>query len=515
MPLQKLPVTGLDNENQRRRLPETINKILDHQFDDSRRQTDAEKLSGIVPVNYSFPPGHLKRYGWTGDGIKDDRPAFERAYAQFKSSGARMVVPSGTSYLSKSGANTYALKFDSDVYLVSEGRTTLRTDDDNYNHILIKDGTDVDIYIKGINFDHGSASAVAESTDHICLRIESSINTIRVEDCDLTGFLADGIYLRATVNGPGGYFKNITSSTGGAGRSLVTIAKGEKVKFIDCSAFDIGLQGFVTAPTDNTTVCRNIDFINCAVYGGGNYDASPYSTTDRAGFFISGVSGASETLQSNIRVIDCRTHDFGTSAAATVPLCLGIETREIVRPIVINFFAIGMTRGTDDPGLYSYLTTGAVYKGCTAIGCDKGIWMNNCGEYTEEANTCINNTTDRDYNGPDGATNFIKADGLVTILARGSVSFSGGSPILNSDWNLASPTDLGTGDTQFTFSNAVGSANYSVIAMYRSHSGTSGFIQSASHTTTTFRILTYSGTSLSDQPFDFVVIGVPANTTEP
>lgn len=514
MPLQSRPVQGLSDVNQLRRDRETLNKVLTHQFDDSKVITAAEKTSNTPVVNQAYVPGHVLRYALSID--TDYRPAFERAYTQFKAGGATIVAPAGQLYLSKSGANTYALKFDGNVHMVSEGRTKLLADDGAYNHILIKDGTDVDIVMKGFDFDHGSASVSADSSDHICVRIESSINTIVVEDCTLTGFLADGFYIRADVTGRGGYFKNVTSSTGGAGRSLVTIAQGEKLRFIDCTATDIGLQGFVTAPTNNTTVCRNIDFINCEVVGGGNYSTSPYNNVDRAGFFLSGSSGASATVQSNIRAINCRVQDFGNSAGGAVPLVLGVETREITRPVVIGMLATNVGRGSSDTGLYSYLTTGAVYQGNYAALNGKGLWMNACGEYTDEGNTCINNTTkNRDYNGPDGATNFIKADGLITVLARGSVSFSAGAPVVNSSQNLSGATDLGTGDTRWTFSNQPGSANYSVIATFRSFSGTSGLIQSASHSTASFRIVTFTAGAAADEAYDFVVLGVPASTTEP
>ncbi len=515
MPLQKLPVQSLDDINHRRRARETLNKILDHSFDDSKIVTSAETTSDTAVINKAYGPGHILRYALAID--TDYRPAFERAYTQFKAGGAPIMAPAGNLYLSKSGANTYALKFDGNVHMVSEGRTTLLADDDAYNHILIDDGTDVDIVMKGFDFDHGSSSITAESTDHICVRIESSINTIHVEDCALGGFLADGFYIRADVTGRGGYFKNVTSSTGGAGRSLVYIAQGEKIRFIDCTATDIGLQGFVTAPTDNATVCRNIDFINCEVYGGGNYSTSPYHNVDRAGFYGGGVTGASATIQSNIRFINCRVHDYGNTAGGSVPLVLGIETRETTRPIVSGMIATNVGRGGSDTGLYSFLTTGAVYRGCVSTGNGKGIWMNACGEYTEEANTCIGNTTDRDYNGPDGVTNFIKADGRTTVLAWANVSFSGGAPIINASWNLSTTaTDLGTGDTRFTFSNDAGnSGDYAAVAMYRSHSGTSGFIQSASQTTTTFRVLTYSALVASDQNFNVFVMGYPDKSVEP
>lgn len=81
MPLSKVPLTGLDDINQRRRLRETINKVLDHGFDDSRVQTPAEQLAGVTPVNYAYEPGDERRYGVIADGVTDDTAALENCYA--------------------------------------------------------------------------------------------------------------------------------------------------------------------------------------------------------------------------------------------------------------------------------------------------------------------------------------------------------------------------------------------------------------------------------------------------
>jgi hypothetical protein len=65
MPLPKLPTVDLDNVNHRRGARERINSILDHSFDDSRRQNDAEALAGVTPINAAFAPGDVRRYGVT------------------------------------------------------------------------------------------------------------------------------------------------------------------------------------------------------------------------------------------------------------------------------------------------------------------------------------------------------------------------------------------------------------------------------------------------------------------
>jgi len=81
MPLQKLPVVDLDNVNHRRRAREVTNLILSHQHDDSRVQTTAEKLAGVTPTNYAFPPGDVRRYGAVGDGVTNDTLALQSASA--------------------------------------------------------------------------------------------------------------------------------------------------------------------------------------------------------------------------------------------------------------------------------------------------------------------------------------------------------------------------------------------------------------------------------------------------
>jgi hypothetical protein len=96
MSLQKLPTVGLDDINHRKRARETINKILDHSFDDSRVQTSDEKLAGVTPVNYAYPPGDVRRYGATGDGVTDDTVAIQRALDVIEVLGGTVFFPKGT-----------------------------------------------------------------------------------------------------------------------------------------------------------------------------------------------------------------------------------------------------------------------------------------------------------------------------------------------------------------------------------------------------------------------------------
>lgn len=102
MPLQKRPVNGLDDVNQKRRDREVMNQILDHSFDDSRVQTSAEKLAGVTPVNYAYSPEilNLKRFMTraqaAGDGTKDIGDAIEKASSVMPANvGGMIYVPPG------------------------------------------------------------------------------------------------------------------------------------------------------------------------------------------------------------------------------------------------------------------------------------------------------------------------------------------------------------------------------------------------------------------------------------
>lgn len=81
MPLQQLPVTGLDDINHQRRHREITNKILTHQFDDSKVRTPAEIAAGVAPVNYAYPPGVDLRYGVVRDNSTDNQVALTNLIA--------------------------------------------------------------------------------------------------------------------------------------------------------------------------------------------------------------------------------------------------------------------------------------------------------------------------------------------------------------------------------------------------------------------------------------------------
>lgn len=68
MAIPKIPVTGTETVAHRRRVAESINDIISFDFDDIRRQTNAEKLAGTIPISPAYIPGDtnrgdIRRYG--------------------------------------------------------------------------------------------------------------------------------------------------------------------------------------------------------------------------------------------------------------------------------------------------------------------------------------------------------------------------------------------------------------------------------------------------------------------
>jgi hypothetical protein len=93
--IQHLPLVDLDNVNHRRRQREVTNSILRFEHDDSRVQTSAEKLAGVTPVNYAYPPGDVRRYGVKGDGT-DEADKLQAAINQAaQTGGSDVYIPKG------------------------------------------------------------------------------------------------------------------------------------------------------------------------------------------------------------------------------------------------------------------------------------------------------------------------------------------------------------------------------------------------------------------------------------
>ena len=62
--------------------------------------TQGEQLAQIIPVDLSYPPGHIQRYGGVGDGVFDNALALKQCHDQFDprqkpTFGGRVTIPEG------------------------------------------------------------------------------------------------------------------------------------------------------------------------------------------------------------------------------------------------------------------------------------------------------------------------------------------------------------------------------------------------------------------------------------
>lgn len=64
-------------------------------YNDHTKRTVAEISAGVTPVNYAYPPGDVRRYGATGDGVTDDTAAIQNAINAVGVAG-RIFFPIGT-----------------------------------------------------------------------------------------------------------------------------------------------------------------------------------------------------------------------------------------------------------------------------------------------------------------------------------------------------------------------------------------------------------------------------------
>lgn len=96
MTILRRPVKGLGDPNQQTRDRETLNNVLNHQFDDWRRPTASEKLAGVTVINAAYPPGDVRRYGAVGDDSTDCTAAIAAAILVAGTAGGGPVfIPAG------------------------------------------------------------------------------------------------------------------------------------------------------------------------------------------------------------------------------------------------------------------------------------------------------------------------------------------------------------------------------------------------------------------------------------
>jgi hypothetical protein len=279
MPLQKLAVQNLDDINQKRRRIEVLNQVLDHSFDDSRRQTPAEILAGVTPVNPAYPPGDIRRYGAeSGASAALNTPAIQAAV----DSNYDVYVPTGTF-----STDTIQLRAGSRIYgdgpasILSQNTITDGSWGTLYANSESSSSTVDDILIERLQVLGNVVGLGFSEFQHLISMNGTSRVTIR--NCLIKGFRGDGIYLGSGV--VGGHERhnarvkiidNVIDGVNNDNRNGVSFidcddALVEGNTFVNCTrstmpgAVDIEPDGYAFHIVRNIRVINN-QFVNC----GGN-----------------------------------------------------------------------------------------------------------------------------------------------------------------------------------------------------------------------------------------------------
>lgn len=316
-------------------------------------QTDAENAAGINPSDFSHPPGHILRYGPTGDGTADDTVALTSLFA----SGADELVIEGGTF---SVAGTFVLSQDrtrvsmSNAVLKVRGETgagtgviNLTADDCDVfldfdcNHLgvggITVAGDRNRVYARGKDLTRTVASGTSESL----VKVTGSDNTIWAEGYDLV----DG--------GIAGAVPRIVSLQGTGANNTVLLLKGRNV-----------VDGLVSTQTDTVIDCIDLDEVT---------DNGLYLLSTCARIKINGgtIRNAAEPL-----VIECADVDVGPVAIIdnTSSIALFDASR-------IRFIGTSM-KHRDNTLATAFIATRSGNTTCTDItlqGCKADINVNNGG----------------------------------------------------------------------------------------------------------------------------------------
>lgn len=122
-----LPYVSTDvHENQGRQHRTSIAQALNEciKVRPPNDQTEAELAAGVTPLNYSYPPGDIRRYGAVGDNTTDDSAAIQRAINVMAVYGGEVFLPSPTGGGYSLGSTT--LNVPSNVYLVGDANEMVK-----------------------------------------------------------------------------------------------------------------------------------------------------------------------------------------------------------------------------------------------------------------------------------------------------------------------------------------------------------------------------------------------------
>lgn len=153
---------------------------------DWTKRTAAEISAGVTPVNYAYPPGHVWRYGATGDGVTDDFQPLQYA-------------------ISLSGVHETIIPYTSGGYLVSNeliapanctirgiGKPLIFATTNGQD--ILSSTTQASFYLRGVRFLGNSATTTplnsygGYSSDNTGLVTCTTCTDVLIEDCEFDRF---------------------------------------------------------------------------------------------------------------------------------------------------------------------------------------------------------------------------------------------------------------------------------------------------------------------------------------
>ena len=228
-------------------------------------QTAAELAATITPVNFSYPPGNVLRYGTnTSPGTTDMSAAFQSAFNQQSSGGAPIYVPSGVYIISSVISTTTAAPFY--MYGDGMGKTRIAKHVDADCFVVTNSSSAFNqITIENLTI---SADAVMSSGSALNLTCTGIIPSVSLRNIQI---LCGGSFTFATaikLNNCGETEMNrviITGidSTSMAGISITQTQQATVYRFFGCSIYNCSTGvGFIN--TTNPGI-EGIEFYGCEI----------------------------------------------------------------------------------------------------------------------------------------------------------------------------------------------------------------------------------------------------------
>lgn len=381
----------------------------------------AEITAAVVPVNFWYPYGNVKRYGAVGDGVTIDAIAMQNANAQAAvggNSSAQTFLPPGT-YLTNATINRAT-----DVYMVGAGAefTNITATPAFNGNIIASAGTSSNIINRGgvqnlcINGSWGANHANTLSVGISDAFTNRAIHRdVRFHGCYI-GMYGIGVWQVL--------WDNLQVDGAGSGQNsigfyldqlLLTLPSGTSnaVNGINCTAQGVADTGWRLLNPNG------IKLIDCEAENGIN------------GFYIGNTAAG------------CYPIEFGqfTGCVADTNSGIGflVQQGANASPVIYLQFANCWAGTHGNLGVY--------FDGCQGLNWTNGIIGNNsgCGLQLHNSSNCIVATTQ-----------FI-ADNQSNLAGIGDIIISGGSfnKILGNTSNMANATSVSVLETNATNSNTI------------------------------------------------------------